>query len=82
MEENNFPGQFYPLECDLIDENDILKSFKWIDENIGAIHFMINNAGIVRINNITGTYQYNYERLKNCKHNFLCFMADIFEKMF
>lgn len=54
MEKNNFIGRFYPLACDLTDENDILKAFKWIDENIGGIHFMINNAGIVRISTILG----------------------------
>jgi len=54
MEENNFIGCFYPLECDLTNENDILAAFKWIDENIGGIHFMINNAGIIRISPILG----------------------------
>lgn len=52
MEDNNFSGQFRPLECDLTNENDILKAFKWIDENIGGIHFLINNAGIVRFSPI------------------------------
>jgi len=54
MDENNLTGRFYPLACDLTDENDILKAFKWIDENIGGIHFMINNAGIIRISSILG----------------------------
>jgi short-subunit dehydrogenase len=52
MEDNNFSGQFHPLECDLTNENDIFKAFKWIDENIGGIHFLINNAGIVRFSPI------------------------------
>jgi len=52
MEENNFTGHFQPLMCDLTDENDILNAFKWIDENIGGVHFMINNAGIIRISQI------------------------------
>lgn len=54
IEENNYTGQFYPLKCDLTDENQILNIFKWIDENIGGIHFMINNAGIIRISPILG----------------------------
>lgn len=53
-EENNFSGRFYPLACDLTNESDILNAFKWIDENIGGIHFMINNAGIIRISQIIG----------------------------
>lgn len=54
MEENNFTGVFYPLMCDLMDENDILNAFKWIDDNIGGIHFMINNAGIIKIATMLG----------------------------
>jgi NADP+-dependent farnesol dehydrogenase len=54
MEENNMVGKFYPLECDLTNENDILKAFKWIDDNLSGIHFLINNAGIVRISSIMG----------------------------
>lgn len=54
MEESNFIGQFYPLECDLTNENDILKAFKWIDDNLGGIHFLINNAGIIRKSSILG----------------------------
>lgn len=54
MEEKNFSGQFFPIACDLMNESDILNAFKWIDENIGGIHFMINNAGIIRISTILG----------------------------
>lgn len=54
LEENNCTGRFYPLVCDLTKESDILNAFKWIDENIGGIHFMINNAGIVRISPLIG----------------------------
>lgn len=54
IEEKNFSGQFFAVECDLTNETDILNAFKWIDENIGGIHFMINNAGIIRISKILG----------------------------
>jgi len=54
MEEKNFSGRFFPITCDLMNETDILNAFKWIDENIGGIHFMINNAGIIRISTILG----------------------------
>jgi len=52
MEEKNFSGRFFTVACDLTNETDILNAFKWIDENIGGIHFMINNAGIIRISTI------------------------------
>lgn len=66
MEEKNFSGKFYPLQCDLLEPNDILNSFKWIDENIGAIHFMINNAGITRIKTVMGKniLKFKYFKLK------------------
>jgi len=54
MEEKNFSGRFFTVACDLTNETDILNAFKWIDENIGGIHFMINNAGIIRISKILG----------------------------
>ncbi|VVC31662.1 Short-chain dehydrogenase/reductase SDR,NAD(P)-binding domain [Cinara cedri] len=66
MEENNFIGRFYPLVCDVTDENDILNAFKWIDENIGGIHFMINNAGIIRISPIMSGATDKWEELINC----------------
>jgi len=66
MEKNNYTGRFYPLVCDLTDENDILNAFKWIDENIGGINFMINNAGIIRISSIlSGSTEY-WQELINC----------------
>uniref|UniRef100_A0A2S2Q317 Dehydrogenase/reductase SDR family member 11 n=1 Tax=Sipha flava TaxID=143950 RepID=A0A2S2Q317_9HEMI len=66
MEENNMVGKFYPLECDLTNENDILKAFKWIDDNLGGIHFLINNAGIVRISSIMGGSTDNWQEVINC----------------
>jgi len=66
MEKNNFTGRFHPLECDLTNENDILKAFKWIDENIGGIHFMINNAGIIRISPILGGSTEDWRELIDC----------------
>lgn len=65
MEEKNFSGRFFTIECDLTNETDILNAFKWIDENIGAIHFMINNAGIIRISKILGKITITTSHVKN-----------------
>lgn len=67
MEEKNFSGRFFTIACDLTKETDILNAFKWIDENIGGIHFMINNAGIIRISKILGKINFMTSQEKNLK---------------
>lgn len=47
------PGRLYPLKCDVRREDDIIKSFKWINDNIGPISILINNAGIMKSANLT-----------------------------
>lgn len=43
---NNCIGKLYGKMCDISDENDVNNVFKWIDENLGGISVLINNAGI------------------------------------
>ncbi|VEN44569.1 unnamed protein product [Callosobruchus maculatus] len=45
-------GKLYPYRCDVTKEEDILKAFKWITENVGPIHILINNAGLTRPTNL------------------------------
>uniref|UniRef100_A0A2H8TUJ6 Dehydrogenase/reductase SDR family member 11 n=1 Tax=Melanaphis sacchari TaxID=742174 RepID=A0A2H8TUJ6_9HEMI len=66
MEEKNFSGQFFVVTCDLTNETDILNAFKWIDENIGGIHFMVNNAGILRISKIIDGSTEHWHELIDC----------------
>jgi NAD(P)-dependent dehydrogenase (short-subunit alcohol dehydrogenase family) len=73
MEEKNFSGRFFTVACDLTNETEILNSFKWIDENIGGIHFMINNAGIVRISKLIGKIIITIKREKNY---FFCYISN------
>ncbi|XP_018576642.1 farnesol dehydrogenase-like, partial [Anoplophora glabripennis] len=42
---SNKKGKFYPLKSDLTKEEYILNTFKWIKENLGTIHILVNNAG-------------------------------------
>lgn len=51
---NDLPGKLYALKCDVTKEEDILKAFRWISENIGAVHILINNAGLTRPTNLIG----------------------------
>ncbi|CAG9861410.1 unnamed protein product [Phyllotreta striolata] len=47
------PGKLFALRCDVAKEEDILRSFRWITENVGPIHILINNAGLIRPTNLT-----------------------------
>ncbi|KAJ8932624.1 hypothetical protein NQ314_014554, partial [Rhamnusium bicolor] len=38
-------GKLYPIKVDLTEEEDILNGFKWVKENLGPVHILINNAG-------------------------------------
>ncbi|XP_006609166.1 dehydrogenase/reductase SDR family member 11-like [Apis dorsata] len=40
------PGKLVPLQCDLSNQNDILKVIEWVEKNLGAIDILINNAAI------------------------------------
>ncbi|XP_060518418.1 uncharacterized protein LOC132697142 [Cylas formicarius] len=39
-------GTFHPVTCDISKEEDILNAFKYVKENLGYVHILINNAGI------------------------------------
>lgn len=42
------PGKLYALKCDMSIEEDIVAAFRWIKTNLGAVHILINNAGIIQ----------------------------------
>ncbi|XP_031353431.1 farnesol dehydrogenase-like [Photinus pyralis] len=41
-------GKLHALQADVRLEEDVVRSFKWVKENLGPIHILVNNAGIVR----------------------------------
>ncbi|KXJ71515.1 farnesol dehydrogenase [Aedes albopictus] len=41
-------NRLHAVKCDVSKEEDILKSFKWVEEKFGGVDVMINNAGISR----------------------------------
>ncbi|XP_018575997.1 uncharacterized protein LOC108914633 [Anoplophora glabripennis] len=43
---SNKQGTFHPVKTDISKEEDILNAFKWIKENLGPIHVLVNNAGV------------------------------------
>lgn len=42
-EKGNF---FYPIKCDISKEDDIFKSFQWIEENLKCVDILVNNAAL------------------------------------
>ena len=48
------PGTFHPFKCDLTKESDILAAFKYVDEHVGPLHVLINNAGYLVSETIIG----------------------------
>ncbi|XP_023311594.1 farnesol dehydrogenase-like [Anoplophora glabripennis] len=40
-------GKIYPVKTDVTKEEDILNAFKWIKENLGPVHILVNDAGIL-----------------------------------
>lgn len=66
----NQPGKFYPIRCDVSREENILRAFKWIKENIGPVHILINNAGLIRPTSLTGTEAFNIFAYANSFENY------------
>lgn len=49
-------GKFHAIECDVTKEENVIESFKKIEEDFGSVHVLVNNAGIVRLKTITGKF--------------------------
>lgn len=47
-------GKLYAVKADMSKEEDILAAFKWIKANVGPVHILINNAGVVQETQLIG----------------------------
>lgn len=45
-------GRLYAVKTDMRSEEDIVNAFQWIDENLGHVHILINNAGVTFESNL------------------------------
>jgi NADP+-dependent farnesol dehydrogenase len=46
-------GKLHAVKVDMTKEEDIVRGFKWVSDNLGPVHILINNAGIVQNTNLT-----------------------------
>lgn len=45
-------GKLYAIKCDLTQESDIKSAFEWVEQNLGGVHILVNNAGIIKTMNL------------------------------
>ncbi|XP_078053343.1 farnesol dehydrogenase-like [Augochlora pura] len=42
------PGKLHPVECDVSKEESVVSAFAWVQENLGCVNVLVNNAGITK----------------------------------
>ncbi|KAL7299933.1 hypothetical protein TKK_0007253 [Trichogramma kaykai] len=52
MKDNPRRDQFHAKACDVTKESDVIEAFKYVEENFGALHVLINNAGTVTLKSV------------------------------
>lgn len=66
------PGRLYAVKCDITNECEILKVFKWITEDIGPVHVLVNNAGLTRPTTLTDGNTSEWKRVFDVNVFALC----------
>lgn len=46
-------SKIHPIKCDVSNEADVIRAFKWVEENLGGVHVLVNSAGIYRTSDLT-----------------------------
>ncbi|KAL5292289.1 DHRS11.2 family protein [Megaselia abdita] len=48
--------RIHPMKCDVTKESDVIKAFKWVNENLDGTHVLVNSAGFADQMELTGKY--------------------------
>ncbi|XP_033225242.1 farnesol dehydrogenase-like [Belonocnema kinseyi] len=63
MESLKEKGTFHALECDVSKQEDVIKTFDWIKKNLGVVHVLVNNAGVLATGKILDSNKETWEKL-------------------
>lgn len=58
-----FEGKLFAVETDITKEDDIIRAFKWSEENVGPVYVLINNAGFFSTSAIDEAQTENLRRI-------------------
>lgn len=47
-------GKFYAVHCDVSKDDDVAKAFEFVQNNVGKVQVLINNAGTAKAGRFTG----------------------------
>nr|XP_046487728.1 dehydrogenase/reductase SDR family member 11-like [Neodiprion pinetum] len=56
-------GELYARKCDVSKEEEILAVFEWIEENLGGVDVLVNNAGLMHAASLTDGDTEGFRRL-------------------
>lgn len=45
-------GKLFAVKTDVTKEEDVIQAFKWVKENVGPVHILINNAGLSQVTSL------------------------------
>lgn len=49
------PGELLTARCDLSSPVDVQRAFRWVDEEVGAVSVLVNNAALAITHRVQGT---------------------------
>ncbi|XP_065171453.1 farnesol dehydrogenase-like [Atheta coriaria] len=67
-----YTGKLHAVKCDIRSEEDICKAFEWTTKNVGIVHVLINNAGVLPPTNLISGNAQNWRDILETNVYGLC----------